>query len=105
MIVDNRSGASGIIGTELVAKAPPDGYTLLLLTGGIASSIPQYKEFPLDMKSLVPISSMGYFDCLMVVNAKSDFQNLGDLVYFNFGHGISWRSLFGQFWLGGAERR
>ena len=78
--IENQPSPDGLIAGRTVLNAAPDGYTLLLLTGGIASSIPQYKEFPLDMKSLVPISSMGYFDCLMVVNAKSDFQNLGDFL-------------------------
>jgi tripartite-type tricarboxylate transporter receptor subunit TctC len=78
--IENQPSPDGLVAGRTVLNAAPDGYTLLLLTGGIASSIPQYKEFPLDMKSLVPISSMGYFDCLMVVNAKSDFQNLGDFL-------------------------
>ena len=78
--IENQPSPDGLVAGHTVLNAAPDGYTLLLLTGGIASSIPQYKEFPLDMKSLVPISSMGYFDCLMVVNAKSDFQNLGNFL-------------------------
>jgi tripartite-type tricarboxylate transporter receptor subunit TctC len=78
--IENQPSPDGLVAGRTVLNAAPDGYTLLLLTGGIASSIPQYKEFPLDMKSLVPISSMGYFDCLMVVNAKSEFQNLGDFL-------------------------
>ena len=78
--IENQPSPDGLVAGRTVLNAAPDGYTLLLLTGGIASSIPQYSEFPLDMKSLVPISSMGYFDCLMVVNAKSDFQNLGDFL-------------------------
>ena len=79
-IIENQPSPDGLVAGRTVLNAAPDGYTLLLLTGGIASSIPQYAQFPLDMKSLVPISSMGYFDCLMVVNAESDFQNLGDFL-------------------------
>jgi tripartite-type tricarboxylate transporter receptor subunit TctC len=78
--IENQPSPDGLVAGHTVLNATPDGYTLLLLTGGIASSIPQYKEFPLDMNSLVPISSIGYFDCLMVVDAKSDFQNLGDFL-------------------------
>ena len=78
--IENQPSPDGLVAGRTVLNAAPDGYTLLLLTGGIASSIPQYNEFPLDMKSLVPISSMGYFDCLMVVSAKSEFQNLGDFL-------------------------
>jgi len=78
--IENQPSADGLVAGHTVLNAEPDGYTLLLFTGGIASSVPQYKEFPLDLKSLVPISSIGYFDCMMVVSAKSPFQNLTDFL-------------------------
>jgi tripartite-type tricarboxylate transporter receptor subunit TctC len=78
--IENQPSPDGIVAGHTVLNAEPDGYTLLLLTGGIASSIPQYNEFPLAMNSLVPISSIGYFDCMMVVSAKSDIQNLTDFL-------------------------
>ena len=78
--IENMPSPDGIVAGRAVLNASADGHTLLLLTGGIASSVPQYKEFPLDLNALVPISSLGYFDCLMVVNAKSQFQNLGDFL-------------------------
>jgi tripartite-type tricarboxylate transporter receptor subunit TctC len=79
-IIENMPSADAIVAGRAVLNAPADGYTLLLVTGGIAGAIPQYNEFPIDLKKLTPISSMGYFDCLMVVNAKSDFHNLGDFL-------------------------
>jgi len=79
-IIENMPSADGIVAGHAVLNAPADGYTLLLVTGGIAGAIPQYNEFPIDMHKLTPISSMGYFDCLMVVSAKSDFRNLGDFL-------------------------
>jgi len=78
--IENQPSPDGLVAGHTVLNAEPDGYTLLLLTGGIASSVPQYKEFPLDLKSLVPISSIGYFDCMMVVGAKSPYQNLTDFL-------------------------
>src|ERR1700734_3934880 len=63
--IENMPSPDGLVAGRTVLNAAPDGYTLLLVTGGIASSVPQYKEFPLDIKALVPISSLGYFDCLM----------------------------------------
>jgi|SRR5271169_3706 len=78
--IENMPSPDGLVAGRTVLNAAPDGYTLLLLTGGIASSVPQYREFPLDLKSLVPISSIGYFDCMMVVNAKSPYQNLTDFL-------------------------
>ncbi len=78
--IENMPSPDELVAGRTVLNASADGYTLLLFTGGIASSVPQYKEFPLDINALVPISSLGYFDCLMVVNAKSPFQNLGDFL-------------------------
>ena len=80
-IIENMPGPGGIVAGRAVLSAPADGYTLLLMTGGIASSVPLYNKFPLDMtKDFVAISSMGYFDCLMVVNAQSEFKTLGDFL-------------------------
>lgn len=78
--IENQPSPDGLVAGRTVLNASADGYTLLLLTGGIASSVPQYKQFPLELDQLVPISSLGYFDCLMVVNAKSPFQNLSDFL-------------------------
>ena len=78
--VENQPSPDGIVAGHTVLNSEPDGYTLLLLTGGIASSIPQYTKFPFDMNALVPISSIGYFDCMMVVSAKSELQNLTDFL-------------------------
>ena len=56
-VIDNRSGAAGIIGTDLVAKAQPDGYTLLMGSAAAIGSAPSmYKKLPYDpMKDLAPI--------------------------------------------------
>jgi len=79
-VIENMPSADGIVAGRTVINAAPDGYTLLLVTGGFASAIPQYHEFPIDLSKLKPISSMGYFDCLMAVSAKSDFKTLGDFL-------------------------
>jgi tripartite-type tricarboxylate transporter receptor subunit TctC len=78
--IENMPSPDGLVAGRAVLNAAPDGDTLLWLTGGIASSVPQYRDFPLDLKALVPISSVGHFDCLMVVNAQSDFHNLTDFL-------------------------
>jgi tripartite-type tricarboxylate transporter receptor subunit TctC len=78
--IENMPSPDGIVAANTVINAPPDGYTLLLLTGGIASSVPQYKQFPVDLNALTPISSLGYFDPLMAVNAKSGFKTLDDFL-------------------------
>jgi tripartite-type tricarboxylate transporter receptor subunit TctC len=79
--VENMPSPDGIVAGRAVLSAPADGYTLLLVTGGTPASIALYNKFPLDMfKDFTPISAIGYFDCLMVVNATSQFQNLSDFL-------------------------
>ena len=58
VIVDNRAGAGGVVGAEMVAKSPPDGYTLLLTTTAIYAILPNLrKDLPYDASaSFVPIS-------------------------------------------------
>jgi tripartite-type tricarboxylate transporter receptor subunit TctC len=56
-VVDNRGGASSIIGTEIVAKSPPDGYTLLLSAITMAINVAVYKTLPFDIRrDFIPIS-------------------------------------------------
>jgi tripartite-type tricarboxylate transporter receptor subunit TctC len=81
VFVENLPGPAGIAAGRAVISAAADGHTLLLMTGGIASSVPLYHTFPFDLlKDLVPISAMGYFDCLMAVNAASEFKDLRDFL-------------------------
>jgi hypothetical protein len=57
VISDGRSGANGIIGTDIVAKSNPDGYTLLMTTGSFAINPGIYKKLPYDaMRDFVPVS-------------------------------------------------
>jgi tripartite-type tricarboxylate transporter receptor subunit TctC len=80
-IIENVPSPDGIVAGRNVLSAPADGHTLLLLTGGTAAALALYNKFPLDvLTDLVPISSIGFFDCLMVVNAQSDFKTLADFV-------------------------
>ena len=80
-IIENMPSPDGIVAARTVIAAPADGYTLLLLTGGTAAALALYNKFPIDVfKDLMPISAIGYFDCLMVVNVQSQFQTFADIL-------------------------
>jgi tripartite-type tricarboxylate transporter receptor subunit TctC len=48
VVIENRSGAGGIIGYEIVARAPPDGYTILIVAGGYTLNPSLYAKLPFD---------------------------------------------------------
>lgn len=81
-VVENRPGAGGTIGTEMVAKAPPDGYTLLIGTNGpIAIGPHVYPKLGYDpLKDLEPVNLFAMVPYAIVVNATSKANNLQDLV-------------------------
>lgn len=59
MIVDNRAGASTVIGTEIVARAPPDGHTLLLTTSTVSLNPSVFKKLPYDVeRDLIPVTQV-----------------------------------------------
>ena len=72
IVIDNKGGAGAIVGTDLVAKAEPDGYTLLLGQSGPISINPAvYKSLPYDpVKDLAPITMTNSYPYVLVVNAK-----------------------------------
>jgi len=82
IVVENRGGAGSIIGTELVAKAEPDGYTLLLGQSGPISINPAiYKDLKYDpVKDFVPITMTTSYPYILVVNAKLPVKTLQDFI-------------------------
>jgi tripartite-type tricarboxylate transporter receptor subunit TctC len=81
-VIDNRPGASGNIGTNLVAKAPPDGYTLLITASGpITINKHLYKNMPFDpQKDLQPITNLLLVPQVLVVNPSLPVNNLQELI-------------------------
>jgi tripartite-type tricarboxylate transporter receptor subunit TctC len=81
ILVDNRPGASGNIGIDHVAKAPKDGYTLLLAHAGLASSKHIYAKLPYDpLKDFAPIIHIADQPNVLVINPKWPFKNVSELV-------------------------
>ncbi|MDO9437237.1 tripartite tricarboxylate transporter substrate binding protein [Hydrogenophaga sp.] len=80
VIVENRSGADGILGASSVAKAPPDGHTLLQISTTHVILPSLRKDLPYDLKrDLVPVYGQMGVPQLVVVNATSKVQNMKDL--------------------------
>ena len=81
IIVEPKPGAGGLLAGDTVAKAKPDGYTLLLATGGHAISPAMYSKLPYDaVKSFQPVAGVSTFPFLIVVNTQGKFQNIKDLL-------------------------
>lgn len=82
VIVDNRSGASGIIGAEFAANAPPDGYTLFFGGSGVLAVNPSVRTtLPYDpVKSFAPISLLGSAPSIVVVHPSLPVKNVRNLI-------------------------
>jgi tripartite-type tricarboxylate transporter receptor subunit TctC len=81
IVVENKAGAGGNIGSDLVAKAAADGYTIVMGTVGTHAINPGlYRKMPYDaQKDFAPIGFAGYTPTLLVVAANSPLQSLKDL--------------------------
>jgi tripartite-type tricarboxylate transporter receptor subunit TctC len=83
VVIDNKPGAGGVVAGEAVAKAEPDGHTLLLMSNGTAVSAGLFKALPFDaVKDFAPISTLGYFDIAVLTATDAPFKSMADLLAF-----------------------
>jgi len=82
IVIDNRAGATGIIGAELVAKSPPDGYTLLMATASVvAINMVTYSKLPYDtLRDFQPLTPIMTTATILVVHPSVPARSLKDLV-------------------------
>jgi len=82
VIVDNKAGATGQIGSQQVARAPADGYTLLVMSATVHSVSPNLqKTFPFDpIEDFTPVSEIVRFPYAMVVSSSSNYRNVADVI-------------------------
>jgi tripartite-type tricarboxylate transporter receptor subunit TctC len=81
VVVENMPGPGGINAARTVIQAPPDGYTMALVTNGTSISVAAFKKLPFDpVKDLEMVSMVGTFDLVFAVGAQSEFKTLGDFI-------------------------
>ena len=81
VVVQNMPGASGNIGADAVAKAPADGYTLLMGANTMLMASQLYKQVPFDpVKDFSPVSMAAYGTLMLVANAKTGIKSMQELI-------------------------
>jgi tripartite-type tricarboxylate transporter receptor subunit TctC len=81
VVVENRPGAGGLIGTQVVAKSEPDGYTLLVQSASHAANSAIYKNLPYDpLKDLIDVARLGVTPYVMVTSPDGPYKTVKSLV-------------------------
>jgi tripartite-type tricarboxylate transporter receptor subunit TctC len=81
VIVDNRAGAGGVIGIDVVAKAAPDGYTILFGSSSVAIAASYYRKLPYDtLRDLEPVTQISSRHNVLVVSPGSPYNSVKDVI-------------------------
>jgi tripartite-type tricarboxylate transporter receptor subunit TctC len=84
MIVENRSGGGGVIGADIVAKAAPDGYTVLIATPAETAILPHLQKMPYDaLRDFAPVSLATASALILVVHPSLPVKSVKELVAFS----------------------
>jgi len=79
-VVDNRGGASGLIGMELTVKAPPDGYTIMVMSGSFSATPATHKPAFDPINNIVPVAEMGYTPFVLSVHPTLPVKTTKELI-------------------------
>ncbi len=80
-VIDNKPSAGSIVASTAVAKAAPDGHTLLLMSNANAVSTGLFKKLPYDpVKDFAPVTTLGFFDLGLFVGGESRFKSLAEVL-------------------------
>ncbi len=81
ILIDNRGGAGGVLGSDIVAKSPADGHTLLLCTTGNAINVSLVKNLPYDIKKdFAPVSMVAIITSILVVHPSLPIKSVKELI-------------------------
>jgi tripartite-type tricarboxylate transporter receptor subunit TctC len=81
VLIENRPSAGGIVAADAVAKAAPDGYTLLLMSNGNAVSASLFKSLPYDtVADFASVTTLGFFDIAMITKSDSKLKSVKDVI-------------------------
>src|SRR5258708_5989801 len=80
-VIDYRAGANGISGCELVAKAPPDGYTMVVISSSFSINSSTYAKLPFDpIRDFTPVGSLATSDIIFIVNPTVPVRSVKEFV-------------------------
>lgn len=82
-VIDNRGGAAGVLGADIAAKAPPDGYTLLFCTASYAVTAVYYKKLPYDpIQDFAPVGSVASVPFVLVTHPSLPVKSVKEFIAF-----------------------
>jgi tripartite-type tricarboxylate transporter receptor subunit TctC len=79
-VIDNRGGAGGLVGTEIAQKAPPDGYTIITISGSYAANAALYKSSKTPATAVAPIVEIGFSPFLVSVHPSIPARTIKELI-------------------------